>query len=116
MSAGELFATLLLGFGPGLALGWALGARGATSLRRDHERRKAELRSHVLPLLEQRAIASGVPGEQRAKDEADALLASIALGRAIQAAEVGRDLAFTDTLEISQEELTASGRRQRRSG
>ncbi|MDQ3033340.1 MAG: hypothetical protein M3Y87_13050 [Myxococcota bacterium] len=107
------FGLVLVGLGVGLTIGWVLGARRVAEARRELEQRKAELRSHVLPLLEHRASAEGVPPDRRARDEGDALLATIAIGRAIGELETRRDLPFTDTVEVSKDDIRAElGRRQ----
>lgn len=101
-----------VGLGAGLAIGWVLGTRSASALRRELEQRRAELRSHVLPILEHRASGSGVPPDRRARDEHDAIVAAIAIGRAIGEVESRRDLPYTDTLEISRDDITAAVRRK----
>ncbi|WP_053236763.1 hypothetical protein [Sandaracinus amylolyticus] len=90
----------IAGFAIGLALGLAIGARRLAAFRRELAMRKAELRSHVLPLLEHRAAGSSVPPAERAHDERDPLIAAIALARSIQSTEARADLPYTDTLEV----------------
>jgi hypothetical protein len=102
----------LLGLGAGLALGRWLAGRGVAAMLRDLARRKAEIRIHVLPLLEQRASGSGVPPDRRAHDQDDPLIAAIELGRAIQEVDARRDLPYIDTLEISAEAVQSELRRR----
>lgn len=103
---------LCAGAGIGLAAGWALGNRRVTAMRRAHAQRQAELRNHVLPVLEQRASAAGVPPSARARDVQDPIVASVTIGRAIQEIESRRDLPFTDTVEVSKDDITAEVRRK----
>lgn len=98
---------VLVALGVGLAVGWLLGARRVAEVRRELEQRRAELRSHVLPILEHRASGAGVPPDRRARGEQDALLATIAIGRAIGELETRRDLPYTDTLEVSKDDIRA---------
>lgn len=102
----------LIGLGIGVVIGWALSARRSGALRREHAARKAEVRNHVLPLLEQRASSSGVPASRRARDVLDPLAASIEIARAIQELDAKRDLPFTDTLEVSKDAITAEARKR----
>jgi hypothetical protein len=113
LEVSALLAIGLFGAGVGLgsALGWALASRRITALRRAHAQREAELRNHVLPVLEQRASAAGVPPSARARDVRDPLVASVTIGRAIQELESRRDLPFTDTVEVSKDDITAEVRR-----
>jgi hypothetical protein len=110
------FGVFLVGLGFGIVLGRWLGMRELAVVRREMGRRKAELRNHVLPLLEQRALGSGVPPDRRARNEADPLIAAIELGRAIQEVEARVDLPFSDTLQVSQEVVQAELGRQGRNG
>lgn len=100
------------GAGVGLLAGWTLAGRRVMALRREHAQRQAELRNHVLPVLEQRASAAGVPPSARAHDVLDPMVASVTIGRAIQEIESRRDLPFTDTVEVSKADIKAEVRRQ----
>lgn len=106
--------TALIGLGLGVVLGWLLASRRLQAIRRDHAVRKTELRNHVLPLLEQRASGAGVPPSRRARDVIDPLRASIEIARAIQEVEAKKDLPYTDTLEVSAQEITAEIEKRRR--
>jgi hypothetical protein len=113
---GALFSIAI--FLLGACAGWMLGARRVRTLRRESARRAAELRSHVLPLLEQRATTLGVPADRRARGVSDPLLAAITLGRAIREIESQRDLPYTDTVEVATDDVraavTRSGTTERR--
>jgi hypothetical protein len=98
----------LVGLGIGLGTGWLLAARRLDALRREHAQRRSEIRNHVLPLLEHRASATGVPPDRRARDVADPMIASIAIARAIQELDSKRDLPYSDTLEVSTEEIVSA--------
>lgn len=106
--------TALIGLGLGVVLGWVLASRRIQAIRRDHAARRAELRNHVLPILEQRASGAGVPPSRRARDVIDPLRASIEIARAIQEVEAKKDLPYTDTLEVSAEAITAEVRKRKR--
>lgn len=114
MTALLAIGLFLCGAGIGVAVGWVLPARRIDALRREHARHRAEVRNHVLPVLEERASAAGVPAHARAHDVGDPLEAAVAIGRAIREVESRRDLPFTDTLEVSRADITAQVERKER--
>lgn len=102
---GTLAAALACLFA-GLALGLFLGGRQAALLRRERAALSGKLRAHVLPVLEQRASGAVTPS-MRPPADADPIEATVALGRAILEVESRHALPFTDTLEISRDDVRA---------
>ena len=109
----EAVGLFLAGLGLGLLGGWLAASRRSEAQRRQLLQRDAEIRNHVLPLLEHRASGAGVPPERRARDVADPVLASIEIARAIQEIDHRRDLPYSDTMEVSAQEISESMQRRR---
>jgi hypothetical protein len=91
---------LVLGLGIGLVLG-----RREQAARRELVRDRARLRANVLPVLEARAQALGLPRSERSYDTEDPVDAAVDISVTIQRLEETQNLAFSDTLELSRKEL-----------
>ena len=96
-----------LGFG--LALAWQL--REVRSLRRRIYELRAEMRRSVLPVLERRAVELAIPKEQRRSEAPeDPAMTAVTLAEVIRAHEDRQSLPFSDTLDISQDQMQSRAR------
>ncbi len=90
----------------GIAVGFFVWARPLERARGALARAGAEVRAHVLPVLERRASSLDVPKDERgARDAEDPIRAAVTTARAIAASEEKLVLPFTDTVEVSRESL-----------
>lgn len=92
---------LLLGFGLGLALARLRERALRQRTRRDH----ARLRSTVVPVLEARALALGIPSAERQSYQDDPIELAVGLSASIQRVEGDPNLAFSDTVEVARAEM-----------
>ncbi len=102
----------------GLVLGVGLGLALARARERDLLRRlrndQARVRASIVPVLEWRAEALGIPAADRQSLSDDPIELAIGLSASIARVEGDPNLAFSDTVEVSRAEL--SGRRGARDG
>lgn len=89
----------------GLGLGLTLGRRHEASLRRKLTLLDSGLRRSVIPVLEDRATAIGLPVAERSRESTDPVQVSIELSTSIRRFEESQDLPFSDTLEIDARRL-----------
>lgn len=93
--------------------GLAMGAGAASLLARRHTRRslrakleiESQLRQSVVPVLERRADALGVPVSARGASGEGPVELTVTLANAIRAAEENVELPFGDTVEVSRGDL-----------
>ena len=97
---------LLLGAGAGVWIGRRHERRTARELYRVYSR----LRASVIPVLEARAEVLGLSRTTResSSPDQDPLTVSLHLGESIQRVEQQRNLAFSDTVEISRADLSGA--------
>lgn len=106
-----------LGIVIGLALGFAIWGRPLELARGRLVRAGAQVRAHVVPVLERRATSLDVPREDRgARDAEDPIEAAVKTARAIGASEEKLILPFSDTVELSREGLGIVVRRAENGG
>lgn len=92
----------------GIAVGFFVWARPLERARGALARAGAEVRAHVIPVLERRASSLDIPRDARgARDADDAIRSAVTTARAITASEEKLVLPFTDTVEMSSEALRA---------
>lgn len=95
-----------LGIVIGLAIGFVMWGRPLEIARGRLVRAGAQVRAHVVPVLERRAASLDVPREDRgARDAEDPIEAAVKTARAIGASEAKLVLPFSDTVELSREGL-----------
>jgi hypothetical protein len=105
MTPTALMACIAVATLVGAAAGWALRVRLEDVRARKLAMQRARVRSRVLPVLERRAEALRVAPVDRAPDEPDPIEAAIVMATAIERIEERRDLPFSDTLEVSKDDL-----------
>jgi hypothetical protein len=95
-----------LGVFVGIAIGFFVWARPLERARGRLVEVMAEVRAHVLPVLERRATSLEIPKDRRgARDADDAVRAAVTTARAIAASEEKLVLPFSDTVELSRDSL-----------
>jgi hypothetical protein len=95
-----------LGIVIGLAAGFLIWGRRLEIARGRLVRAGAQVRAHVVPVLERRATSLDVPREDRgARDAEDPIEAAVKTARAIGASEEKLILPFSDTVELSRDGL-----------
>jgi hypothetical protein len=92
---------LVLGYGLGLVAGRKRERRLARNLRKVQSR----VRASVIPILEGRAQALGLPRSARSYETEDPLDVAVDLSTSIQRHQEEQGLAFSDTVELSNEGL-----------
>lgn len=98
-----------LGVFLGIAIGFFVWARPLERARGRLAQAMADVRSHVIPVLERRATSLDIPRDRRgARDADDALEAAVTTARAIAANEEKLVLPFSDTIELSRDSLRRS--------
>jgi hypothetical protein len=106
-----------LGIVIGLAAGFLIWGRRLELARGRLVRASAQIRAHVVPVLERRATSLDVPRDARgARDAEDAIEAAVKTARAIGASEEKLVLPFSDTVELSREGLGIVVRRAENGG
>lgn len=97
----------------GLILGLGLGLVIARMRERDLSQRlrrlEARLRSTVVPVLEARAQALGIPPAERQSYQDDPVETAVGLSASIQRVEGDPNLAFSDTVEVARAEMRRRG-------
>ena len=88
---------LLLGFGAGLVA----TRRRERALERRITRFSQQLRSHVVPVLEERAASLGLSPSERSSESDDPLTLAVSLAGSIQRFSDARTLPFSDTLDAA---------------
>ncbi len=94
-------------------VGLAVGGGAAAVLSRQRERRsmrarveiETRLRRMVVPVLERRADALGIPPAERGADDDGPIELAVTLAKAIRSIEESADLPFGDTVEVARREL-----------
>lgn len=98
----------------GLVLGTGLIAFLSRQRERRWMRRRVELETRlrrvVVPVLERRADALGIPTAQRGRDEDGAVELTLTLAEAIKQLEESAELPFGDTVEVARRELEGANR------
>lgn len=97
---------LILGLGLGLVIARARERALSHRLRR----LQARLRSTVVPVLEARAQALGIPPAERQSYQDDPIELAVGLSASIQRVEGDPNLAFSDTVEVARAEMRRKGR------
>lgn len=105
MDGWETVLAALGGLLLGLGLGLTLGRRRESGLRRKLTLLDSGLRRSVIPVLEDRALAIGLPVGERSRESTDPVRVSLELSASIRRFEESQDLPFSDTLEIDAEHL-----------
>lgn len=97
---------VLVGVVLGLAAGFLMWGRALEVTRGTLVRSGAQVRAHVLPVLERRATSLDIPRADRgARDAEDPIESAVKTARAIGASEEKLILPFSDTVELSREGL-----------
>ncbi|MDH5490750.1 MAG: hypothetical protein OEY14_02130 [Myxococcales bacterium] len=84
----------------GIGLGLMLGRLNDGARRRQMARLEVGVRTSVLPILEGRAAALGLPAGERAGSVEDPFRLVVELSSSIRRHERDTDLPFTDTVEV----------------
>ncbi|RLB56334.1 MAG: hypothetical protein DRJ42_03580 [Deltaproteobacteria bacterium] len=92
---------LVLGFGVGLFV----GGRRARVVAKRVRRLKARLRGSVIPILEGRAQALGLPRSKRAYATEDPLEAAVDLSTSIIQHQEQHNMALSDTVDLLRADL-----------
>lgn len=93
----------------GIGLGLLVGRLSERSARQRLRQVQARLRSTVVPVLESRAQAIGIPPAERQSYQEDPIELAVGLSASIQRVEGDPNLAFSDTLEVARAELRRKG-------
>jgi hypothetical protein len=88
----------------GFALGWRARGGRVVDLERQRARDEARIGSHVVPVLSRRAASLELG---RADEKASAVEAAVEVAKRIQKAEEKLVLPFSDTLEMSRNEVAS---------
>lgn len=96
---------LVLGFG----LGLIIARVRERSLRQRMRHTQSRLRSTVVPVLEARAQALGIPPAERQSFTEDPIELAVGLSASIQRVEGDPNLAFSDTVEVARAEMRRKG-------
>ncbi len=105
MNGWETVLAALGGILVGLGLGMALARRSEARLRREFREALHQIQTSVVPVLEDRAAAVGVPRQERSTASEHPLDLALALSSSIrrhvdQHSIAERELPFTDTVDI----------------
>jgi hypothetical protein len=100
VTAWETIVAAVGGLLLGLGLGLSLGRRNAASVVADRDSVTARIRTAVLPVLEQRVSELGLDTAAGVDPSRDPVGAAVTLATAIRRADVGRELAFSDTVQM----------------
>ena len=101
MSGWETLVAALGGLSVGVGLGILLGRRGEDRLRLHVASMERRVRTTLVPILQSRAGALGLPTKPRESGRGDAVEIAFELGESVLRAEERQALPFSDTVEFS---------------
>lgn len=91
----------------GLGLGLSIGRKNVAGLAAARDADDARIRHAVVPVLEQRVSELGLEATATLDPKSDPVGAAVSLATAIRRSHVGRELAFSDTVEMEAQPETA---------
>lgn len=106
MTAWETIVAAVGGLLLGLGLGLSIGRRSVAPSAGDKHTTEARIRTVVLPVLERRADELGIKSDPPADPHRDAVGAAVTLASAIQRSDKGRELGYSDTVELDSPRAT----------
>lgn len=105
MAVWEILLAALGGLVLGFGLGIFAGARRSRSVSKRVRHMKARMRGSVIPILEGRAQALGLPRAQRGYATEDPLQAAVDLSTSIIQHQEAQNLGFSDTVDLLRADL-----------
>ncbi len=100
MAGWESVIAALGGLLVGIGIGMLLGRKRELTLRRRLTTHATELRSTVIPILEEHADKLGLPDSERCQESSNPLELTVRLSRSLGRHAEAQELPFDDTMEL----------------